>query len=151
MRSRYDFICQQLSNCDVIDMRAASYCDVTLIYYSDTVSMGAFIITMALPDREFRHGGSSSWSSRDLSLCIASFRGRIEIDHSYGLRCRDLCCHSWHSTREAGHCTELVKWSNILCYEMIVAYYKTLLHKSCAPGWELHALKNSPWAWPILL
>ena len=33
----------------------------------------AFIITMALSARAFQHGGSSSWSSRDLSLCIASF------------------------------------------------------------------------------
>ena len=72
-RSRYDFKCQQLSNCEVIDMRAASYCDVTLIYYSDAVSIDAFTITMALPARAFQHGGSSSWSSRDLSLCIASF------------------------------------------------------------------------------
>ena len=30
------------------------------------------------------------------------FRGRIEIDHSYGLRCRGLCCHSRHSTRGTG-------------------------------------------------
>ena len=54
-------------------MRAASYCDVTLTYCSDTVSMDAFIITMTLPARAFQHGGSSSWSSQDLSLCIASF------------------------------------------------------------------------------
>ena len=39
-------------------------------YYSDTVYMDAFIITMALPARVFQHGGSSSWSSRDLLLCI---------------------------------------------------------------------------------
>ena len=96
-RCRYDFKCQQLSNYDVIDMRAASYCDVTLIYYSDTISMVAFIITMALPARAFLHSDSSSWLSQDLSLC-----GRIEIDHSYGLRCRGLCCHSRHSTRGAG-------------------------------------------------
>ena len=30
------------------------------------------------------------------------FHGRIEIDHSYGLRCRGLCCHSRHSTHGAG-------------------------------------------------
>ena len=54
-------------------MRAASCCDVTLIYYSDSVSMYAFIITMTLSARGFQHGGSSSWSSRDLSLCIASW------------------------------------------------------------------------------
>ena len=28
---------------------------------------------------------------------LLRFHGRIEIDHSYGLRCRGLCCHSWHS------------------------------------------------------
>ena len=33
---------------------------------------------------------------------LLRFRGRIEIDHSYGLRCRGLCCHSRHSTRGAG-------------------------------------------------
>ena len=59
-RSRYDFKCQQLSNYDVIDMRAASFCEVTLIYYSDTVSMDAFIITMALSAGAFQHGGSLS-------------------------------------------------------------------------------------------
>ena len=30
---------------------------------------------------------------------LLRFRGKIEIDHSYGLRCRGLCCHSRHSTR----------------------------------------------------
>ena len=33
---------------------------------------------------------------------LLRFRGRIEIDHSYGLRCRALCCHSRHSTPGAG-------------------------------------------------
>ena len=33
---------------------------------------------------------------------LLSFCGRIEIDHSYGLRCRGLCCHSRPSTRGAG-------------------------------------------------
>ena len=33
---------------------------------------------------------------------LLRFRGRIEIDHSYGLRCRGLCCHFRHSTRGAG-------------------------------------------------
>ena len=30
-------------------------------------------------------------------------RGRIEIDHSYGLRWRGLCCHSRHSTWPRDH------------------------------------------------
>ena len=33
---------------------------------------------------------------------LLRFRGRIEIDHSYGLRWRGLCCHSRHSSRGAG-------------------------------------------------
>ena len=33
---------------------------------------------------------------------VAIYRGRIEIDHSYGLRCRGLCCHLRHSTRGTG-------------------------------------------------
>ena len=33
---------------------------------------------------------------------LLHFRGRIEIDHSYGLRWSGLCCHSRHSTRGAG-------------------------------------------------
>ena len=98
-RSRYDFKCQQLSNCDVINMRAASYCDVTLIYYSDTVSMDAFIITMALSARAIQHGAHRH-DCRGIYRCVLLlFRGRIEIDHSYGLHCRGLCCHSRHSTR----------------------------------------------------
>ena len=40
---------------------------------------------------------------REIYRCVLlRFRGRIEIDHSYGLRCRGLCCHSRHSTRGAG-------------------------------------------------
>ena len=33
---------------------------------------------------------------------LLRFRGRIEIDHSYGLRWSGLCCHCRHSTRGAG-------------------------------------------------
>ena len=80
-------------------MRAACYCDVTLIYYSDTVSMDAFIITMALSARAIQHGAHRH-DRRGIYRCVLlRFRGRIEIDHSYGLRCRGLCCHSRHSTR----------------------------------------------------
>ena len=40
---------------------------------------------------------------RGIFRCVLlRFRGRIEIDHSYGLRCRGLCFHSRHSTRGAG-------------------------------------------------
>ena len=40
---------------------------------------------------------------RGIYRCVLlRFRGRIEIDHSCGLCCRGLCCHSRHSTREAG-------------------------------------------------
>ena len=80
-------------------MRAASYCDVTLIYYSDSVSMDAFIITMALSARAIQHGAHRH-DRRGIYRCVLRrFRGRIEIDHSYGLHCRGLCCHSRHSTR----------------------------------------------------
>ena len=79
-------------------MRAASYCDVTLIYYSDTVSMDAFIITMALSARAIQHGAHRH-DRRGIYRCVLLlFRGRIEIDHSYGLRWSGLCCHSRHST-----------------------------------------------------
>ena len=33
---------------------------------------------------------------------VAIYRGRIEIYHSYGLRCHGLCCHLRHSTRGTG-------------------------------------------------
>ena len=95
-RSRYDFKCEQLSNCDVIDMRAASYCDVTLIYHSDTVSQwrcqpGRFSMAAHRHDR------------RGIYRCVfLRFLGRLEIDHSYGLRCHGLCSHSRHSTRGTG-------------------------------------------------
>ena len=40
---------------------------------------------------------------RGIYRCVLlRFRVRIEIDHSYGLRCRGLCCHCRHSTRGAG-------------------------------------------------
>ena len=39
---------------------------------------------------------------RGIYRCVfLRFRGRIEIDHSYGLRCHGLSCHSRHSTRGA--------------------------------------------------
>ena len=82
-------------------MRAASYCDVTLIYYSDTVSIDAVIITMALSARAIQHGAHRH-DRRGIYRCVLlRFRGRIEIDHSYGLRWSGLCCHSRHSTRGA--------------------------------------------------
>ena len=35
---------------------------------------------------------------RGIYRCVLlRFRGRIEIDHSYGPRCRGLCCHSRHN------------------------------------------------------
>ena len=42
---------------------------------------------------------------RGIYRCVLlRFRGRIEIDHSYGLRWSGLCCHSRHSTRGVGRC-----------------------------------------------
>ena len=41
----------------------------------------------------------------------------------------------------------IVKWSNILYYEMIVVHCKTILHKLCASRWEFHAMKYLPRAW----
>ena len=61
--------------------------------------MDAFIITMALSARAIQHGAHRH-DLRGIYRCVLLlFRGRIEIDHSYGLRCRGLCCHSRHSTR----------------------------------------------------
>ena len=40
---------------------------------------------------------------RGIYRCVLlRFRGRIEIDHSYGLRWSGLCCHCRHNTRGAG-------------------------------------------------
>ena len=40
---------------------------------------------------------------RRICRCVLlRFRGGIEIDHSYGLRYRGLCCHSRHSTHGTG-------------------------------------------------
>ena len=40
---------------------------------------------------------------RGIYRCVLlRFRGRIEIDHSYGLRWGGLCCHTRHSTHGAG-------------------------------------------------
>ena len=83
-------------------MRATSYCDVTLIYiltlYLWTLSSSQW---RCQPGRfsmaAHRHG------RRGIYRCVLlRFRGRIEIDHSYGLRCLGLCCHSRHSTHGAG-------------------------------------------------
>ena len=61
--------------------------------------MDAVIITMALLARAIQHGAHRH-DRRGIYRCVLlRFRGRIEIDHSYGLRCRGLCCHSRHSTR----------------------------------------------------
>ena len=61
--------------------------------------MDAFIITMALSARAIQHGAHRHDRRRIYRCVLLLFRGRIEIDHSYGLRCRGLCCHSRHSTR----------------------------------------------------
>ena len=103
--SRYDFKCQQLSNCDIIDMRAAGYCAVTLTYCSDTVSMDTFIITMALPLASFSMAAHRHDRHGIYRCVLLRFRGSIEIDHSYSLRCHGLCCHSRRSTRGAGRAT----------------------------------------------
>ena len=98
-------------------MRAASYCDVTLIYYSDTVSMDAFIITMALSARAIQHGAHRH-DCRGIYRCVLlRFRGRIEIDHSYGLRCRGSCCHSRHSTRGPAASGRATAGPLMLCQE----------------------------------
>ena len=82
---------------------------VTLIYYSDTVSMDAFIITMALSASAIQHGAHLH-DRRGIYRCVLlRFRGRIEIDLSYGLRCRGLCCHSRHSTQS------LIDWQQARC------------------------------------
>ena len=66
--------------------------------------MDAFIITMALSARAIQHGAHRH-DRRGIYRCVLHrFRGRIEIDHSYGLRCRGLCCrfpaqHSWAGRR----------------------------------------------------
>ena len=61
--------------------------------------MDAFIITMALSARAIQHGAHRH-DRRGIYRCVLlRFRGRIEIDHSYGLRWSGLCCHSRHSTR----------------------------------------------------
>ena len=61
--------------------------------------MDAFIITMALSARAIQHGAHRH-DRRGIYRCVLlRFRGRIETDHSYGLRCRGLCCHTLHSTR----------------------------------------------------
>ena len=93
-RSRYEFKCQQLSNCDVIDMRAASYCDVTLIYSSDFVSMDAFIIRWRCQPGRFSIAAHRHDRHGVYRYVLLRFRGRIEIDRSYGLRYRGSTNHS---------------------------------------------------------
>ena len=58
--------------------------------------MDVFIITMALSARAIQHGAYRHDRRRIYRGVLLRFRGRIEIDHSYGLRCRGLCCHSRH-------------------------------------------------------
>ena len=75
---------------DVIDTWAAGYCDVILTDHSNAVSLDAFI-AMALPARDV---STRRFIVAVFRSVLLRFRGRIEIDHSYGLRCRGLCCLS---------------------------------------------------------
>ena len=82
-------------------MRAASYCDVTLIYY-----LTLYLWTLSSSQwrcQQWRFSmAAHRHDRRGIYRCVLlRFRGRIKIDHSCGLRCRGLCCHSRHSTRGA--------------------------------------------------
>ena len=100
--SRYHFKCQRLSNCDVIDMEQLAI--VTSHWF---IILALFLWTLSSSQWRCQPGRFSiaahSHDRRGINNCILlHFRGRIEIDHSYGLRCRGLCCHSRHSTCGAG-------------------------------------------------
>ena len=65
--------------------------------HSRRIRNSQFYVSGKRPMTAHRH------DRRGIYRCVLlRFRGRIEIDHSYGLRCRGLCCHSRHSTRGAG-------------------------------------------------
>ena len=81
-RFRCDFKCQQLRFCDVIDIWAASYYDVTLTDYSDAVSMDAFIIKMDLPNGEVSAWRFIAMIVTGFIAILLRFRGRIEIVRS---------------------------------------------------------------------
>ena len=91
------------------------------------------------------------YDRRGIYRCaLLSFRGRIEIDHSCGLRCRSLCCHSRHSTRGAGRkrprngrCsipnwpavtewpgTDIARWSAGYNAAKPIVFYNTFRHPS---------------------
>ena len=69
---------------------------------------------------------------RGIYRCVLlRFRGRIEIDHSYGLRCRGLCCHSRHSTRGTGWRTWIiVKSVNVCMAFFLIAISQTQIYSS---------------------
>ena len=76
-----------------------SHWSIVLTLYQWTLSSSQW---RCQPGR-FSMAAHHSHDRRGIYRCVLlRFRGRIEIDHSYGLRWSGLCCHSRHSTRGAG-------------------------------------------------
>ena len=84
-------------------MRAASYCDVTLIYHSDTVSMdGRFHHHNGVVSQGCFSMAAHRHDRRGIYRCVLlRFLGRIEIDHSY-MVCAGVVCAATPGTALLG-------------------------------------------------
>ena len=97
-----------ISNVNSLAIVTSSICEPPAIGTSHwSIILTLYLWTLSSPQWRCQPGRFSMAAHRHdrrgIYRCVLlRFRGRIEIDHSYGLRCRGLCCHSRHSTRGAG-------------------------------------------------
>ena len=97
-----------ISNVNSLAIVTSSICEPLAIVTSHwSIILALYLWTLSSPQWRCQPGRFSMAAHRHdrrgIYRCVLlRFRGRIEIDHSYGLHCRGLCCHSWHSTRGAG-------------------------------------------------
>ena len=97
-----------ISNVNSLAIVTSSICETPAIVTSHwSIILTLYLWALSSPQWRCQPGRFSMAAHRHdrrgIYRCVLlRFRGRIEIDHSYGLRCRGLCCHSRHSTRGAG-------------------------------------------------
>ena len=92
-----------ISNVNNLAIVTSSICELLAIVKSHwSIILTLYLWTLSWLQRHCQPGRFSLVAHlHDLCgiyHCVFSFSGRIEIDHSYGVRWSGLCCHSWHST-----------------------------------------------------
>ena len=89
-----------ISNVNSLAIVTSSICEPLAILTSHwSIILTLYLWTLSLSQWPGRFSmAAHRHDRRGIYRCVLlRFRGRIEIDHSYGLRWSGLCCHSRHS------------------------------------------------------